>query len=203
MYNQFQQHCKFESITFHRPKNYLSLIEDTLCLSKNVNCAWNFHSENIRLKRSENGQSVKKAGLNDETIKLELLPMDLPKPATSCHLRYGPELPDYLPSQAKNWSLQCTVQVEKSTDCTYFMVVGFGPGGYCGIQQLPNNKRKAIFSMWNQDFNSVYLVKAGEGVEVTEFGGEGTGIKTMRNFDWEEGVEITFRVEAQLVGKLI
>ena len=55
--------------------------------------------------------------------------------------------------------------------------------------------------MWNQDYNSVYLVNAGEGVEVTEFGGEGTGIKTMRDFNWKEGEEITFHVEAQLIGK--
>ena len=84
-------------------------------------------------------------------------------------MRFGPELPDYSPKDAKKWSLKCTVQVEKSADCTYFMVAGFGPGGYCGIQQLPNNERKAIFSMWNQDNISVYLVNAGEGVDVTGY----------------------------------
>ena len=194
---------KFESIIFlkHRPKNYLSLKDGSLCLSTNKNLAWNFHAENIPLKRCDIDQSIKRANSNEETIKFEVLPMDLPKPATSCHLRFGPELPDFKPDKVKKWSLECTVQVEKSTDCTYFMVVGFGPGGYCGIQQLPKNKRKAIFSMWNQDYNNVYLVNAGEGVEVTEFGGEGTGIKTMRDFDWKEGEEITFHVEAQLIGK--
>ena len=84
-------------------------------------------------------------------------------------MRFGPELPDYSPKDAKKWSLKCTVQVEKSADCTYFMVTGFGPGGYCGIQQLPNNERKAIFSMWNQENVSVYLVNAGEGVDVTGY----------------------------------
>ena len=34
-----------------------------------------------------------------------------------------------------------------------------------------------------------------------EFGGEGTGIKTMRDFDWKEGDEITFQVDGQLIGK--
>ena len=46
------------------------------------------------------------------------------------------------------------------------------------------------------------MVNAGEGVDVTEFGGEGTGIKTMRDFYWREGDEITFIVEAELVGKI-
>ena len=84
-------------------------------------------------------------------------------------MRFGPELPDYSPENVKKWNLKCTVQVEKSADCTYFMVVGFGPGGYCGIQQLPNNERKAIFSMWNEENISVYLVNAGEGVDVTGY----------------------------------
>ena len=36
----------------------------------------------------------------------------------------------------------------------------------------------------------------------TEFGGEGTGIKTMRDFDWKEDDEITFQVDGQLIGKI-
>ena len=98
----------------------------------------------------------------------------------------------------KHWKLECTVKVEKSADCTYFMVTGFGPGGYCGIQQLPNNERKAIFSVWNEGYYSVELIKAGENVEVSKFGGEGTGIKTMKRFHWHEDREITFCVKAHL-----
>ena len=96
-----------------RPKNYLSLIDDTLCLSRNKEFAWNFQSESVKLKRNESDQSVNIAQINDkETIRFQLVPMDLPKPATSCHLRFGPELPDYSPKDTKKWSLQCTVQVE-------------------------------------------------------------------------------------------
>ena len=68
----------------HRPKNYLSLIDDTLCLSTNKNLAWNFHAENIKLKRCEFDSpnfdydmywsSVKIAQKNEETIRLELIP---------------------------------------------------------------------------------------------------------------------------------
>ena len=57
-----------------RPKNYLSLIDDTLCLSTNKNLAWNFHAENIKLKRCESDQSVKIAQKNEETIRFELIP---------------------------------------------------------------------------------------------------------------------------------
>ena len=63
------------------------------------------------------------------------------KPATSCSLRYGPKLPDFDPETNTNWLLEATVQVERSADNTYFSVVGFGPGGYSGIQQKPNNER--------------------------------------------------------------
>ena len=58
----------------HRPKNYLSLIDDTLCLSTNKNLAWNFHAENIKLKRCESDQSVKIAQKTEETIRFELIP---------------------------------------------------------------------------------------------------------------------------------
>ena len=58
----------------HRPKNYLSLIDDTLCLSTNKNLAWNFHAENTKLKRCESDQSVKIAQKNEDTIRFELIP---------------------------------------------------------------------------------------------------------------------------------
>ena len=122
------------------------------------------------------------------------------KPATSCHLRYGPNLPDYSPEADQSWKLEATVQVERSADHTYFMVVGFYPGGYCGIQQKENNERVAIFSLWNKGSYSVESVGAGPGVQVSEFGGEGTGIKTMRDCDWREETSVTFSVEAYIEG---
>ena len=44
-----------------------------------------------------------------------------PQPATSCHLRY-----DAVPSHflKKHWTLECTVNVEKSANTTYFCVIG-------------------------------------------------------------------------------
>ena len=117
------------------------------------------------------------------------------KPATSCHLRYGPIDQD---SVTRDWTLSCTVTVKESTDCTYFCVVGWSPGGYSGIQQIDQDRRVAIFSMWNEGKNSVEEVDHGDGVVVTEFGGEGTGLKSMKDFQWKEGEEVTFTIEGKL-----
>ena len=99
----------------------------------------------------------------------------------------------------KHWALEATVQVERSVDCTYFCVVGWGPAGYSGIQQKENNERVAIFSMWNEGSHSVELVNVGPGVKVSEFGGEGTGIKTIKDLNWKEGSNVTFNVEGHLL----
>ena len=41
------------------------------------------------------------------------------------------------------------------------------------------------------------LVKANPEAEVSKFGGEGTGIKTMMDLPWKEGDLITFKVDGQ------
>ena len=75
-----------------------------------------------------------------------------------CTLVYGPELSEDSISNDK-WTLECTVQVEKSVDHTYFGAIGWKPGGYFGIQvcyflavhQIPNflftNLRKINFQV--------------------------------------------------------
>ena len=55
-----------------------------------------------------------------------------PSPSKCCQLVYGPELTDY--TIENDWSLECTVQVDESADCTFFGVIGWKSGGYCGIQ---------------------------------------------------------------------
>ena len=165
-----------------RPHLYLVIENGSLVLSRDKKKAWKY--DEIKLNND-----LKVAQNDTESLKFSLVHEDMPKPATSCHLRY--EIQEEI---GDNWQLECTVQVENSSDCTYFCVTGWGPGGYCGIQQLPNNKRKAIFSMWNDHFNSVELIEAGKDVEVSEFGGEGTGIKTMKDFDWLEHENVTFKV---------
>ncbi len=59
------------------------------------------------------------------------------RPATSCHLRYGAGGPYMkVADLSDRFELECTTTVEESADCTYFCVVGWGPGGYSGIQQV-------------------------------------------------------------------
>ncbi len=121
------------------------------------------------------------------------------KPACSCHLRYGLVSPDELLG-SREWRLECTVCVEESADCTYFCVVGWGPGGYSGLQQLSGGKRMAIFSMWDDGKgNGVEAIERGDDVVVSGFDGEGTGLKTMAELDWKEGQMITFVVEGRQV----
>jgi len=101
------------------------------------------------------------------------------RPATSCHLTY------HLPGELLNsttWTLQCTVTPELSHPATYFCVVGWGPGGYSGIQEVEVGHRVAIFSMWNDGNRSVEEICHGPGVKVETFGGEGTGLKSMMDF---------------------
>ena len=97
---------------------------------------------------------------------------------------------------------------------TYFCSLGFD-GGYSGIQELPDGRRVAIFSVWepgdpfnyeahpdaveeNKRTKDIY---AGEGVEVTRFGGEGTGGKSMMLYNWELGKPVCMAISAANDGK--
>ena len=51
--------------------------------------------------------------------------------------------------------------VGRSCPSTYFCVVGWGPGGYSGIQQVDQQRRVAIFSMWNSGEHKVEFVEKG------------------------------------------
>ena len=42
-------------------------------------------------------------------------------------------------------------------------------------------------------------MESGPGVEVSKFGGEGTGLKAMKDLDWDEDTLITFRVRGKLI----
>ena len=72
----------------------------------------------------------------------------------------------------QDWELRCSVTVSASTPATYFCVVGWGPAGYSGVQQVTDTRRVAIFSMWNEASHMVELVGHGEGVEIDNFGGK-------------------------------
>jgi hypothetical protein len=83
-----------------------------------------------------------------------------------------------------------SVTVEQSHTQTYFALIQFCPGGYCGIQQRVSDDDKiAIFSVWHDDDSGekVQLVEHGDSVQVTPFGGEGEGLKSIRPLNWNIG----------------
>ncbi len=136
---------------------------------------------------------------SDPPMKWTKKLVKMARPASSCHLKYILDKNRINFSDKHHWTLECSVQVEDPEDCTYFCVIGFYPGGYSGIQQLPGGQRVAIFSVWNCGHNSVEAIEAGADVEVSEFGGEGTGIKSMKHVDWKTKETVTFRIEAERI----
>ena len=53
---------------------------------------------------------------------------------------------------ANSWKISVSIRVLSSTVNTYFMMAGFQPGGYSGIQQTGRG-RHAIFSLWDGSGN--------------------------------------------------
>ncbi len=115
---------------------------------------------------------------------------------TSVHLVYGPNLPEHSAAYTE-------MVVEKSAPGTYFACNNFSVG-YIGVQELcdkdeqGNPQRVAIFSVWDAkdtgdnphaapEEERAKLVARGENVVTERFGGEGTGGKSMRLFNWKEG----------------
>ena len=69
--------------------------------------------------------------VKDKTYK-----MSEAKPATSVHLLHV--MPKFRAQDATEIEFHNEVKVEKSTKCTYFSVIQFYYGGYCGIQEREN-----------------------------------------------------------------
>lgn len=103
--------------------------------------------------------------------------------------------------------------VTQSAPGTYFCLMGFN-GGYCGIQELYDGRRVAIFSVWDpgDPFNfaahpdetdeamRTKILYAGKGVDVSRFGGEGTGGKSMMPYAWETGKPVRMAVTSAPYG---
>ena len=105
------------------------------------------------------------------------------------------------------------VTVEKSVPGSYFATICFNCG-YCGIQELADGRKVAIFSVWDPgdpfDFKArpdsvdekirTKNLYAGEGVTIRRFGGEGTGGQSMMPFDWKIGETCRFALHARKDG---
>ena len=44
----------------------------------------------------------------------------------------------------QDWELRCSVTVSASTPATYFCVVGWGPAGYSGIQEVTEDRKVTL-----------------------------------------------------------
>ena len=102
------------------------------------------------------------------------------------------------------------VNVTESQTNSYYMVIGFD-GGYMGIQNV-NGIHVGIFSIWDPvghafDFKArpddvveglrAKVLYSDPRVNVSRFGGEGTGAKTMFRYDWKTGSKVRFRITAE------
>jgi len=129
-------------------------------------------------------------------------PKSEPRAARSVHLGYA------APDAALFYN---EVTVEESQPGTYFCVCGFNHG-YFGIQELSGGRGKvAIFSVWDPGSQNdpgkvdaekrVEVLHQDPDVQVSRFGGEGTGAKSMMKFDWQVGQTYRFLVKAAVEDK--
>ena len=124
-----------------------------------------------------------------------------PRAARSVHLWY--KAPDSV-------LFYNEVTVEESYPGSYFCVCGFAHG-YFGIQELTSGGRKVvIFSVWDpgrqnnpnavEEDRRVKVLHGGEGVNISRFGNEGTGAKSMFPYQWKNGRTYKCLVKASVDG---
>jgi hypothetical protein len=116
----------------------------------------------------------------------------------SIHLAYTKSVDD--PSYA-----YIDLSVEKSSPGTYFCALGFHMG-YIGLQELTDGKKVVIFSVWEPENGQVAkgvpvnlrvkLIRKGESVRTSRFGGEGTGGQSFFDYDWKIGEKVSFLVKS-------
>jgi hypothetical protein len=119
--------------------------------------------------------------------------------ARSVHLAYdAPE----------GTSFYTEMTVEQSQPGSYFMACGFSQG-YFGIQELNERGDKiVIFSVWDPGAQNnpnevaeekrVKVLYQGDGVQVSRFGNEGTGGKSIFPYSWETGKRYRFFVTSKV-----
>ena len=124
-----------------------------------------------------------------------------PRAARSVHLWY--EAPEGMVFYNE-------VAVEKCVPGSYFCVCGF-KNGYFGIQELWSGKKVVIFSVWDPgqqndptkvaEENRVKVLFTGDNVEISRFGNEGTGGKSMFYTNWNIDETVKCMVKAVVEGE--
>ncbi len=121
--------------------------------------------------------------------------------ARSVHLAYDTDGKDAVAAIG-------TVKVTETQNNTYYAVLGWDCG-YCGIQDSLAYGKILIFSVWDDtdpfDFKArpeltredvrAKLIFADDGVNVSRFGGEGTGVRTITDIGWKLGEPVTIRID--------
>lgn len=125
------------------------------------------------------------------------------EPTAACSIHFG------WPAPASTWFYN-EATVRASTPGSYFSICGWNTG-YFGIQELGDGRKVAIFSVWdpakgdNPDNvpleQRVEVLHEGKDVEVSRFGGEGTGGKSMTPFAWKTGEKVRCIVQAIVEGE--
>lgn len=119
----------------------------------------------------------------------------------------------YMPQARSPESAMATVEVTEAQTNSYYMAIGWDCG-YCGLQDV-DGRRIFIFSVWEpsdafdlkareEDVREDVRARAvfvGDGVKAKRFGGEGTGMKTTTPLAWNEGDEVTIRIDSASDGK--
>ncbi len=100
------------------------------------------------------------------------------------------------------------VEIAETHSSNYFMAIGFS-GGYCGIQDLGNNKGMVIFSLWDDTRKAIRSqvpllsqarsLRTGTDVQAVPFGGEGVGISARLSYDWKQGDKFQFYIDTEVV----
>lgn len=110
----------------------------------------------------------------------------------SVHMNYA--MPENV--QAEWFYNEVTVPEGEDVIGSYFMSNGFGEG-YFGIQVNSERERRVLFSVWSPfetddpnaipEEHKIKLTKKGEGVQIGEFGNEGSGGQSFLRFNWKAG----------------
>lgn len=140
-----------------------------------------------------------------KTLPNQGLPLEevAKRQARSVHLRYYAR-------PLKISGAAVTVTVRETYPGSYYMALGWSCG-YCGIQELSDKSRVLIFSVWDptdpHDYDAkpeavreeerAKVLYANSELDVSRFGGEGSGVKAMAYYDWKVGQPVRFKVTTE------
>lgn len=99
------------------------------------------------------------------------------------------------PSNSQWFYNEVMVPVNQDPIGSYFMANGFNEG-YFGMQVNSATERRILFSVWNPAAGITTSSRAGSGVVVKTFSGEGSGGQSYLSFNWVAGNKYKFLTKA-------